>query len=578
MGTQLKITFTAGGNLGEDFRLDLDAPRLLGRTHTADVVVSASDGDVSGRHLEFVPNGAGCAVRCLSRQGFKLNGEEVGPDEQRPLQKGDEIRIGKRVRIRVDSIGPMGVDAEAAEKETIATRAIEATVSTVAVAGTFATQAVGETTFATRSAETSFAGTLVETSVGDAKSVAPTRFSAQGAATDTDAETVQDTTIGGAAASSFSDVDAPSFSGTSDGETQAMATRVGNMDVIRAIAEEKARVRRFRQRMWTVSAFGALAILGALVYWRWPRAERWLSHPQPIVQHAVQDSAGRTQLFVDYPKNALTRTSDRANGGIDVETLTGHSATVPFRLSLDIRRDVSELELSLESSAERELAGLVRQGYVFEPVGTDSGFSFFEWDYPKSCENGGTQRGVRFFRREFTRSDGAGQWHGILIYFRNADTAYRLLREIPDPEWPRGQWLLREDPNLALYAGFLSKQWESPGSQVLADCSRRDPSDLLKAVDAALARNLPCEWRETSHMIDALLLAGRKGNAELLAEATFRLERLRKAKRDFYDECTNRRDCGAGKEAFVSCWSAFGNDTGDLRGRRLANPIEWRRE
>ena len=584
MATQLRITFTSGGNLGEDFCLDLDAPRLLGRTHTADVVVSSKDGDVSGRHLEFEPDGAGAAVHCLSKNGLELNGEKVGMDERRPLRKGDEIRMGLHVRIRVDSIGPAGGGGGGATlNETFATRAQEATFSTVAVAETIATRGAGDATFATRAAEPSFAGSLVETPVGDAKSIAPTGFAARGATMSDDAETMQDATTGGAETPhslvpSFSGQDSPSFSGTSEGETQAMVTRAGNMDVIRAITEEKDRVRRFRQRMLTVAVFGVLAVLGALVYWRWPRAERWLSHPQPIAQHFVKDSAGRTLLFVDYPNNSRTRTSPRADGGIDVETMTGKSRTVPFRLSLDVRRDATELERSLESSAEREMKGLEKQGYAFDPAGTDGGFGFFEWDYPKSCERGGTQRGVRFCRREFTRSDGAGQWHGVLIYFRNVDTAYRLLREIPDPEWPRGQWLLREDPNLALYAGFLSKQWESPGAPALADYSRREPAALIKAVDAALERNLPNEWKDTALMIDALQLAGLKGDVALRTEATARLERLRKAKRLFYDECASRRDCGAGKEAFVRCWGAFGNDTGDLRGRRLSNPKEWRRE
>ena len=577
MATQLRITFTSGGNLGEDFSLDLNAPRLLGRTHTADVVVSPKDGDVSGKHLEFEADGAGAAVRCLSRHGFKLNGEEIGEGERRPLRKGDEIRIGQRVRIRVDSIGSADEGGGAVEGETVATRVAGAeTFATCAVGmATVATQAVGEATFATRAAEPSFAGTLVETPVGEAESIAPTHFPAPGASMEADSVTVQDATSGGEATPSFSREDATSFSGTSDGETQAMATRAGNMDVIRAIADEKARVRRFRQRMLTVVAFGALAVLGALVYWRWPRAELWLSHPQPIAQHEVKDSAGKTLFYVDYPKNARTSISDRANGGIDVETMTGKSRTVPFRLSLDVRQDASELDLSLEKSAERELKGLEKQGYIFEPAGTDGGYSFFEWDYPKSCQNGGTQRGVRFCRREFTRSDGSGQWHGILFYFRNVDTAYRLLREIPDPEWPRGQWLLREDPNLALYGFFMSKQWESPGAEALADYSRREQSDMLKAVDAALERNLPNEWRETSCMIDALLLAGFKGDAALRAEATARLERLRKVKRLFYDECTARRDCGDREEARLRCWGAFGNDAGDLRCRRLSNPDVW---
>ena len=568
MAMQLKITFTGGGNLGEDYCLDLDRPRLLGRTHKADVVVSATDVDVSGRHLEFESDGAGAVVRCL-KHGFTLNGEDVGVDERRPLRRGDEIKIGKRVRVRVDRIGP-AEDGGSAGAETFARRAAAATVATGAVAETFATCA----------AETGFGGSIVETPVGEADSVVPTRFSAPGVAAVDDVVTVQDATTDGVPPPAFADADSMSFSGTgtSAGETQAMATRVGNMDVIRAIAEEKARVKRFRQRMTTAAVFGALAILGAIVYWRWPRAERWLAHPQPIVQHVISSPAGGTRIFVDYPKNARTRTSERAGGGIDVETLTGQAMDVPFRLSLDVRRDAAELDLSLEKSVERELAGLTRQGYVFEPVGTDGGFGFFEWDYPKSCENGGTQRGVRFYRREFTRSDGTGQWHGVLLYFRDIDTAYRLLREIPDPEWPRGQWLLREDPNLALYAGFLSQQWESPGAEALADYARREPSELLKSVDAALERNLPSEWKEMSRMIDALLLVGLKGKADILAEARSRLTRMRTAKRLFYDECTSRRDCGEGDEAFVRCWGAFGNDASDLRCRRLSNPAEWRRD
>lgn len=570
MSMQLKITFTGGGNLGEDFCLDLDGPRLLGRTHKADVVVSSADVDVSGRHLEFEPDGTGAVVHCLSRHGFVMNGENVGADERRPLRRGDELRIGKHVRIRIDRIGPAEGGGNAAERdETFATRAVEETI---------ATRTVGAATFATRAEGGGFGGTILETPVGEADSIVPTRFFAPGAVADDDAATVQDATTGDVAAPSLSGADAASFSGTSDGETQAMATRAGNMDVIRAIAEEKARVKRFRQRMTTVAVFGALALLGAVVYWRWPRAERWLAHPQPIVQHTVASSAGGTRLFVDYPKNSRTRTSERANGGIDVETVTGQARDVPFRLSLDVRCDAVELDLSLEESVGRELAGLGRQGYVFEPVGTDGGFGFFEWDYPKSCENGGSQRGVRFYRREFTRSDGAGQWHGILIYFRDTETAYRLLREIPDPEWPRGQWLLREDPNIALYASFLSRQWESPGAAALADYSGREPSELLKSVDAALERNLPSEWKETSRMIDTLMLVGLKGNASVSDEANERLSRLRTAKRLFYDECTSRRDCGYGDGAFVRCWGAFGNDAGDLRCRRLSNPAEWRRD
>jgi len=592
MALQLKITFTGGGNLGEDFVLDLSEPRLLGRTHSAAVVISKADADVSGRHLEFRAEGDGAVATCLSRNGFERNGVFVREGERCPLKRGDELRLGKRVRLRVDRVGPAKAAAEADAPVDGATLATGATGT-----GTFATEAVGSTgTFATRAYDAtyatravadipSFGGSIVESPIGEAPSVASTRFAApvatasEGVTAD-DAATVQDVPTGGVAAPvSFADADTPSFSdATGDGETQAMATRVGNMDVIRAIAEEKTRAKRFRQRLMTVAAFGVLALLGVLAYWRWPRAERWLQHPKPIAQHMLAAPTGATRLYVDYPKNAHTRVSERPGGGVDVETQTGTAQDVPFRLSFDVRRDAAELGRSLEASAAHEADALRKQGYVFEPTGTDRGFGFFEWDYPKSCENGGTQRGLRFYRREFTRSDGTGQWHGVMIYFRDRDTAYRLLREIPDPEWPRGQWLLREDPNIALYFGFLRDQWESPGAAAVADYAARTPADLLKAIDAALERNLPSEWKETARKIDALILVGLKGNADVLSEGRVRLARLRTLRDLFYDECRARGDIGETAEAFAKCWGAFGADTCDLRSRRLSNPKEWRRE
>lgn len=580
MAVELKITFTGGGNLGEDFVLDLSTPRLLGRTHTADVIVSKEDADVSKRHLEFRADGKGAAVVCLGRHGFLLDGQMVGEGESRPLAKGAELRLGKRVRIRVDRVGAADGDAHVRDvPETLATRPTGGPL-------TGATHETGTMTFATRATGgvPPYGGSIVETPIGEATSDAPTRFSLPAAAAMVTASGLAmgaDAPTGGDVMDhvTFSGADAPSFSGaTGGGETVAMETRVGNMDVIRAISDEKQRARRFKQRLLTLAACSVFAVLGALVYCFWPRAERWLAHPQPMERHFVKASSGATRLFVDFPKNRRTRTSDRAGGGIDVETLTGKAHDVPFRLSLDVRRDETELDLSLEESSEREISALRKQGYVFDPADVDGGCSFFERDYPKSCEGGGCERGVRFCRREFVRSDSAGQWHGILICFRDADTAYRLLREIPEVEWPRGEWLLREDPNIALYAGFLQNQWESPGARELTGYVGRPAVDLLKEIDAAFERNIPSEWKDTELKIDALILAGLRGDVDILTEAHKRLRALRKAKDLFYDECRARYDMGERAEAYAKCRGAFGNDARDLRSRRLANPNEWRVE
>ena len=323
----------------------------------------------------------------------------------------------------------------------------------------------------------------------------------------------------------------------------------------------------------------AAALVGLVVYWRWPTEERWLSHPRPIAQHVLKDEFGRVSMVVDYPDSGSAHVSRRGDGGIEVLTVTGKRRDVEFRLLFDCRRkeDV-QLRLSLEDAAAREVADLTRKGYEFTmpeddvrfAPGEQSGFFFFEREYPKSCQVR-TLRGVRFFKNEFVRSEGGRRWHGVLVFFRNGDTAYRLVREIPEGEWERGKWLLRADPNLALYATFLNGQWESPGEKSLFLDKKREA--VRQSVDCGLMRNNPSEWERTGREIDTLVVMSWNASADERKDARLLLEKFRSQSDVFYKENYHRSriDGGAASGALKG---AFHNER-DYRWFRVNSEKVW---
>lgn len=553
---KITLTFVGGIRNGDTETLDLSSPALVGRSSQCQLKIHDPSNKTSKQHFKIRATDSGVEATCLGSAGMKVGGRSLASGEAAALSRGALIELPDGSKLRVDAISAGGDSDE-----------------TVLMADERPTGGTGATAFPT--AATAY-GEVKRATGATAFPTGATAFPK--GATAATAYGTMDTPTGpsGASDSDSPTFDAPSVAG---GQTIAGKTRPGTEKEWQRIIDREKREQRFRQKMKSLAIVGAVALVALIVWWRWPTEERWLSHPRPIAQHVLKDGAGRVEMVVDYPDSGSAHVSRRGDGGIEVLSVTGKRRDVEFRLMFDCRKkEEVQLRLSLEDAAAREVSDLASKGFEFffpeDDVrlapGEQDGFFFFEGEYPKSCQTK-TLRGVRFFKKEFVRSEGGRRWHGVLIFFRNGDTAYRLVREIPDGEWERGKWLLRADPNLALYATFLNNQWESPGEKALFLEKKRE--DLRQSVDCGLMRNNPSEWERTAHEIDTLVVMSWNASAEERRDARLLLEKFRKQGDVFYKENYHRSRIDGG-EASGALKGAFHNER-DFRWFRVNSEKVW---
>jgi hypothetical protein len=175
-------------------------------------------------------------------------------------------------------------------------------------------------------------------------------------------------------------------------------------------------------------------------------------------------------------------------------------------------------------------------------------------------------------------------WHGIFFLFRDGITVYILQREIPASQWPRGKWLLREDPNLQLFPSFMARRWESPGRKQLMD--GKDVQTLAASVNRELESTLPrvAEWPRVKSELDTLLVVTWNGKADLKKQVLGMLEKFRKLQDKKYVEFRNEFELSkqlgkSGQKRMRTirsdCKSVFGKDPSDRRFYLVGNPETW---
>lgn len=588
---ELKVTITGGRkNLGEEMTVALDGPVIVGRSHSASIRFSNEEADVSGKHLEFSVEGGQLLVRNLKRD-IKVNGAVLATGERRPVKSGDSFEIGARARFRIDSIsGVDDAEADAPSSATGATRAMtEGTFATATANPTMATRLATETV-ATRVATETEATRLADATnlPNDSDETVAMGFSDDLPGDDrpTDALTGDGVTTTGSAAS------------TGGGETIALDGKDGGTskipqwlldDLNKKQRQKEAQKRHMRQTMLAVAMLAFGAVLGGIVYMRWPRAERWLSVPKtdgkPDVETFTVSSSRGNAFVVDFPRNGKMRKEELQGGrGIDVSTFTGKDRDVPFRLRLSRSSCPDELTRSLEECASVKMSAAAKSGFVFKSPGEwPAGRFFFESEYPGSCHSPRLMRGSAFYRSEYEAVRTGLKWHGVLIVFRDGDVSYAFQREIPESEWERGKLLLRKDPNIEFYPAFLAARWESPGKGGLVKGMNEDEmmSDVRRELDMPNPR--VSTWPRIRLEIDTLVALS-WGKAGKNTAALALLEKFRRLQDSKYIEFRNEFELAktmgnAGRQKMESvradCHRVFGIDPSDRRYLLINNPENW---
>lgn len=590
---ELKVTITGGRkNLGEEMTVALDGPVIVGRSHSASIRFSNEEADVSGKHLEFSVEGGQLLVRNLKRD-IKVNGAVLATGERRPVKSGDSFEIGARARFRIDSVSGVDVvEEDAPSSATGATRAMtEGTFATATANPTMATRVATETV-ATRAASETEATCLADAAnlPNDSDETVALGLTDDLPRDDrpTEALTGDGVTTTGSAAS------------TGGGETIALDGKDGGTskipqwlldDLNKKQRQKEAQKRRMRQTMLAVAMLAFGAVLGGIVYMRWPRAERWLTIPvlsgteKPDVEQFVVTSPKGNAFVVDFPRDRRMKKAELEGGrGIDVSTFVGKNRDVPFRLKLSRTSNTDELTRSLVESAKVKIAAAERSGFVFRsPPEWPSGTYFFESEYPTSCKSPRLLRGTAFYRSEYEVVRNGLKMHGVLIVFRDGEVSYTLQREIPESEWERGRILLREDANILFYPEFLANRWESPGVQgFVKGISEEAIAANLKA-ELSMPISRVASWPRMKRELDTLV-AQSWAKSDRRAAALALLERFRKVQDAKYVELRNEFELAKklgrkGQTRMLSvradCQRIFGSDPSDRRFLLVNNPENW---
>lgn len=594
MSNELKITFVGGSDhLGDAMSLMLDGPVLVGRSHKAAIRFTKKDGDVSGVHVEIRKEQDG--VFAVAVKEFVLNERDTVPcGELRKLAKGDVLTLGpiSRAGIRIDALPAEmvedGSDAPTGETRFTAATGLTRMSRTLATGVTDATIMTAATEVSESAVERPTADPKIgdgETEILDPEKMKDLFAKAGSAPEDPDRPTEilnmptsGGVTFDGSTTGSGLDRTIPLPSG--GGETVVIDP--GMLPIIDPDAPK-----RFRRRLMVFSIFGFAAILGVVIYSRINHSDRFLSHPGFVVS-TFKDAAGNKEVDVDYPWGHGSR-KDETPTSLKVMTLTGKDRKCPFNLDFSITRDPAQVELSLEAAAEREVAFLSDKGFSFKASDDDgsvspeerAGFFFFEDQYPQRCQRR-PSRGTRFFRREYTVSRNGGSWWGVYIFLRDEDRVYRLFREIPESQKPRGKYLLLYNPNLSIYSTLLDRRWESVGKDVDMvgiDNLGEQMSSVKQLVDGGWAE----DWEKVSRAINSMMIATYGKSESVRKPVRELLEGFRKRQDELWRDFENERDKAIRngdskglKSVCQRCHNAFGRkDKRDWRFKRSNDAREW---
>ncbi len=616
MAEELKITFTGGDEeLGSDMTVPLAEPILVGRSRSAQIRLL--EDDVSGRHLRITREADGVWVENLSRSSRTLaNGKVFPTGERRRLAVGDVFKMGQKASFRIDAAGaPQPAESKDAPSLTRATRALDEMTAPMGdePSGAVATRMAETDTFATRVAESGTVATRAATGSGDESSTADVIIASAAPLADViasskademtgtgtgaeepETEAVETDTRTGSFPDAGADTDSNPMSGdVPSGVTRDLKTRGGDPELWERIKWIQNQRKRFRQMLLTLASMLFLGLLGVIIWMQWPKKEMILTAPKvsgseeyDVGTYAVKNESGEI-FIVDFPRDDRMKKTELPEGaGVEVLSFTGRDRDVPFRLKASCASSADELTLSLAESAAAKKAQLAAQeGYTFlSPAEWMAGEHFFESEYAGSCHSPRLLRGSRFHRSEYTVTRGGRKWHGVLLLFRDGETVYQLLHEIPEMEWVRGKYLLRGDPNLEFYPAFLAARWESPGLSGIV--READVRRLLADVSAELDFPQPrvANWPLVTRWLDTLMVRTWSAGADERKRVRDLYRRFWKQRDDKYvyfrDQFELAKTLGGdGRDRMRSvrddCRRVFGQDATDRRFELINDPENW---
>jgi len=426
-----RVVFLRGSLAGKTRALAAGVNTTAGRSRSCEIRLE--EPDVSGRHVLFTVAGRGVSLENLSSRSTRVDGAALAMGESRALPAGAVVELGAGVEFTLECVdgGRLSPAADnhptaAGDSRPPSTRA-------------------GAETFATRFMKPGAAGRDP-----DATPLPPVQKEAADPGETLAGEPLTNAESGPAL-------------------TQFDKTRLATPEEIDVLRE--THTRRRRMKTGTVAVLGGLALAGATALYlvftnRPPEQELTLQKNGAGREIRAEEHMDPEMelLCLSFPA-ARKAAVGRTENSIVVDAWVGRDSDVPLRLELHWDAPPGNAALDMSRAESFEMWCAMRPdlmtGAVLGSLNAlpDNGFI-------------GTGHGIPCLRYKYKRDRGDGgdvkNWTGLLAFFRNRDTCYAYLCELPVQEEFRGSRLI-QIPERFMVVGekFTGEHWEGlpPGGQ-----------------------------------------------------------------------------------------------------------------
>ena len=461
----------------EKLREDILAPgeHLAGRSHTADIRLTAPD--ISGKHLriEVMPDGVfaeNLSSHGTLRKGVSLNGRVK-------LEDGDVLTISKSTELRFEI------------RETSIPRSESESESETVIPGNPNPEPVPTAKQEDRD-QTRIPGNTSPEGKADTPEPLPE---------EPESAEVQ--------------------------KTDVMHTRLASleeMDLLRSADRKRATGKVFK---YVFGIFLIVAVLILLYSLRSAPKEANLSWPlgpdgRELGAFADPGNGGHKagEFSLAFPSIKGKTKLEQKNQMIAISTRFGKDASVPLRIFFIQKKSDSFLTQDRKSVFATMIADL-QKGQRHWNLAQISDVFFI-----------GSGNGLPCLSCEYRREADGQSWYGEILFFRTGNRAYVRLAETLVSERARGQNFISGTPFLKISPQYLQKHWEGyPGWK-----SRGNPEAMLDEVSRHLSKQAPFEWGRTYLLLQNTLMEGlMTGNRNLEKTALTQLQRLRSMQTIWYN-------------------------------------------
>ena len=508
--TQLRISFTAGGNKGEQYPLLPEQAVSVGRSHSNTVRLSAPD--VSGKHLIIRTDKRGnVSVEVLSSRTTVVDGKDASIGDILKLSPGSTVQMGNDTVfvLETEDGGDMRtmVPSDDDEKTALPTPGWKGAPEDDAEKTTM------------RSVDVDDGATIVgkapvsAPAPAKAKAPAPTPAPAPG---NTILNTLSTMFGGGSKASENVAVE----------ETIAFSTRVASDDEMDKIKKSIQTKQRKKVALIALPLFLFFALAVFLYFYLKPSPEEFVTWPADLKGNFLNEYRQvAPYLAIAYPDvPGCTVTGDDSN--VEINTAIGKLRDVRLHILAKSVKDPATLEQDHQQAFETWMNAMQEQEVTLT----------FAGDRTTIFLNTTKGAGVPLTFISYTRRVENDDFWGYALFLRREDNVHTVMIEVETgDQWRSEPFMRGQATGMVLYANQRTEDhWEGASSYRKETTVAED----LREAASFMEREAPVYWGRIHYLLlSALIKSAKAGNPEpeQVADAKNMLIRLRRLQTDWYN-------------------------------------------